>query len=96
MREKTPNFPPVESMNFDKIHSELEREVEKYGKNTWSKSEIGILRDFYTRIPSRIIAQKLGRTETSIYKKARKLGLSRDVGTHFILKKGRRKNDFSN
>lgn len=48
-------------------------------KKTWSANEDAILRDMYADTQTQIIAQQLGRTASSVYQRARNLGLQKSA-----------------
>ncbi len=47
---------------------------------TWNKAEVDILQNLYSKLPIQEIAVKLGRSIGSVYAKASRLGITREVG----------------
>jgi len=72
-----PDVEPVK-LSAEEVRRALTEEAERHaGRRLWEPWEDQVLRDFHGRVPYRVLAQKLRRSQGMIYHRLEKLGLIR-------------------
>ncbi len=65
------------SIDYGKLRQELTKVAEKYhGHHEWTREEDDLLREFYGKVSTRLLCNKLNVTDHQLYNRATKLNLS--------------------